>query len=242
MRGADYILFNHIHADHNNIVGKLWDKFRGRVLVPGCAAEELARVFDIPHSAIYTLFPGNTYYFGDYDENGNYAEDFTLKTYPGCHDSRSLREGYFVHPSDPSNFTTGNDVFGVPGPNTTGGLGYLFNMNFLIETANNFRIDFSAGRDFEEHVHHVAEAESPNLMLRHRIRSYSPEVTAKQIETMGAQLYMPMHHNNARASNEDLNAYFVKVNDVLKAHGSNAKAFNPEPYKWYTISTSIIGE
>jgi len=212
------------------------------VLVPGAAAEEIARVFDIPYGAIYPLYPGNTYYFGDFDENDNYIEDFTLKTYPGCHDSRAFREGIFTRPSDPLDKSSASDIFDIPFPNSTLGLGSMFNINFLIETANNFRIDFSSGRDFEEHAHHVASAEHPNLMLRHRIRSYSPEYTAKQIETMGAQLYMPLHHNNARASNEDLNAYFAKVNAILKSHGSTSMAFNPEPYKWYSVYTSIIGE
>lgn len=240
--GADYIILNHVHGDHANIVGKLWDKFRGRVLVPAEAAEELARVYDIPYGAVYPLYPGNTYYFGDFDDKDNYVEDFVLKTYPGCHDSRAFREGFFTRPSDPTDKTAASDIFGIPCPNRTNGLGSMFNFNFLIETTNNYRIDFSAGRDYEEHAHHVAMAERPNLMLRHRIRSYSPEYTAKQIQTMGAQIYMPLHHTNARASNEDLNAYFLKVNEILKSRGSTAVAVNPEPYKWYSIFTSIIGE
>lgn len=240
--GADYLLLNHIHGDHSNLVGQLWNKFRGRVLVPAGAAEELCRVYDIPYSAVYVLYPGNTYYFGDFDKNGTYMEDFTLKTYPACHDSRSLREGYFVRPSNPSSCSDGSGIFGIPVPNRTGSLGYLFALNYLIETSNNFRIDFSSGRDYEEHAHHVAVAERPNLMIRHRIRSYTPEYTARQIESMGAQLYMPMHHNNARVRNEDLNEYFEKVNEILRTHHSNAVAFNPEPYKWYTINLSIVGE
>ena len=81
--GADYIILNHVHGDHSNLVGELWNKFFGRILCPAACCEELAKVFDIPYGAIYPLFPGNTYYF----------EDFTLKTYPGAHDNRSFREG-----------------------------------------------------------------------------------------------------------------------------------------------------
>ena len=33
-----------------------------------------------------------------------------------------------------------------------------------------------------------------------------------------------------------------KVNEVLKAHGSAARGFNPEPYHWYQIQTSIVAE
>lgn len=229
--GADYILLNHVHGDHCNLVGELWNKFYGRVLCPAECCAELAKTFDIPYGTIYPLYPNNTYYF----------DDFTLKTYPGAHDNRSFREGRFRRPSDPKDQYAGLEGFGVPCPSTLGGLGSIFNLNYVIETQQNFKIDFSAGRDYEEHVKHLAE-EKPNLMLRHRIRSYTPEYCAQQIMDMGAQLMMPLHHNNARAKGEDLNAYFEKVNEILAAHGSPAKAFNPEPYRWYTIHLSILAE
>ena len=229
--GADYILLNHVHGDHSNLIGDLWHRFYGRVLVPAECALEVAKTFDIPYAAIYPLYPGNTYYF----------DDFTLKTYPGAHDNRAFREGKFQRPSDPDALFAGSEGFGIPSPSWFGPLGSIFNLNFMITTKNNFKIDFSAGRDYEEHVEHMRE-EKPNLMLRHRIRSYSPEQYADMVEQMGAQLIMPLHHNNARAKNEDLNAYFKKVNDVLIERGSAARAFNPEPYRWYTIQTSIVAE
>lgn len=229
--GADYILLNHVHGDHSNLVGELWNRFYGRVLVPADCAMEVAKTFDIPYAAIYPLYPGNTYYF----------DDFTLKTYPGAHDNRAFREGKFQRPSDPRSLYDGSEGFGIACPSLFGPLGSMYNQNFLIETRNNFKIDFSAGRDFEEHVEHMRE-EKPNLMLRHRIRSYSPERCADMIQQMGAQLMMPLHHNNARAAGEDLNEYMRKVNEVLISRGSAARAFNPEPYRWYQIHTSIVAE
>lgn len=229
--GADYILLNHVHGDHSNLVGELWNRFYGRILVPADCAMEVARVYDVPYAAIYPLYPGNTYYF----------EDFTLKTYPGAHDNRAFRDGEFERPSSPRALYDGSEGFGIPCPCHLGPLGSMYNLNYLIETRNNYRIDFSAGRDFEEHIQHV-RGERPNLMLRHRIRSYSPETCADMIEQMGAQLMMPLHQNNARATGEDLNAYFREVNQVLAGRGSLARAFNPEPYRWYQICTSIIAE
>lgn len=229
--GADYILLNHVHGDHCNLTGELWHRFYGRVLVPAECALEVAKTFDIPYGAIYPLYPGNTYYF----------DDFTLKVYPGAHDNRAFREGRFQRPSDPRSLYDGAEGFGIPCPSLFGPMGSIFNLNYLIETKNNYRIDFSAGRDYEEHVQHVRQ-ECPNLMLRHRIRSYSPEQYAQMIEQMGAQLAFPLHHNNARASGEDLNAYMQKVNEILVAHGSTARAFNPEPYRWYQIQTSVFPE
>lgn len=227
--GADYILISHVHGDHCNIAGKLWDKFYGRVLVPGGAAKEFAETLNIPYGAIYPLYPGNSYYF----------EDFTLKVYPGAHDSRAFRDGYFIRPDNPDNSSLGSEPFQVPVPNLLGPLGYLYCFNFMIETRNNFRIDFSAGRDFEEHAEHMRK-EKPNLMLRHRIRSYTPEYYASQMEQMGAQLMMPLHHNNARAKGEDLNEFFERVNEILEEHSYPGVAFNPEPYQWYTVQTSIL--
>ena len=226
--GADYILISHVHGDHINIVADLWNKFYGRVLVPAGAAEELAQVLDIPYGAIMPLYPGNTYYL----------DDFTLTVYPGAHDNRAFREGVFMRPSDPRTPYAASDDFDIPCPNRLNGLGTMFCFNFLIETKENYRIDFSAGRDYDDHVRHVRE-KAPNLMLRHRIRSFTPEEYARQMEAMGAQLMMPLHHNNARATGEDLNDYFERVNGILKADGYPGVAFNPKPYQWYRIATGI---
>ena len=117
--GADYILLNHVHGDHSNLVGQLWHRFYGRVLVPAYCAEEVAKTFDIPYAAIYPLYPGNTYYF----------DDFTLKVYPGAHDNRAFREGKFQRPSSPRCLYDGSEGFGIPCPSRFGPLGSMFNLN-----------------------------------------------------------------------------------------------------------------
>ncbi|MBM6777886.1 hypothetical protein H7U34_11545, partial [Collinsella tanakaei] len=111
-----------------------------------------ARVEDIPYGAIMPLYPGNTYYL----------DDFTLTVYPGAHDNRAFREGRFLRPSDRDSAYAGSEVFGIPGPNSCSGLGNMFCFNFLIETPQNYRIDFSAGRDYPDHVRHVRD-KAPNL-------------------------------------------------------------------------------
>ena len=95
-------------------------------------------------------------------------------------DNRAFREGKFQRPSDPRSLYDGSEGFGISCPSNLGPLGSMYNFNYLIETKNNYRIDFSAGRDFEEHLQHV-QKERPNLMLRHRIRSYTPEQYADMI-------------------------------------------------------------
>lgn len=57
-----------------------------------------------------------------------------------------------------------------------------------------------------------------------------PEEYAGQLEMMGAQYILPLHQTNARASDEDLNLYFQKVNKILEEKGCPARAFNPKPY------------
>lgn len=224
--GADYIILNHVHADHCNLVGMLWEKFKGRVLVPGPCALELAKTFRIPTQAIYPIFPGNTYYF----------DDFTLKVYPGAHDVRAFREGRFNRPEDDLKHY---NMMGMPDvPNELMAMGGIYNFNFMIVTKQNFKIDFSAGRDYEEHVRHVRE-EAPNILFRHRIRTYTPEEYAGQLEMMGAQYILPLHQTNARASDEDLNLYFHKVNKILEEKGCPARAFNPKPYQWFQVYTGI---
>ncbi len=76
-------------------------------------------------------------------------------------------------------------------------------------------------------------------MIRHRIRTYTPEEYAKQSEDAGVQYIFPWHHSNALTTGEDLNAYIENVNEVLKAHHSPARAFNPDPYRWYQMYIGI---
>ena len=105
------------------------------------------------------------------------------------------------------------NLVGMPDvPNELMAMGGIYNFNFMIVTKQNFKIDFSAGRDYEEHVRHVRE-EAPNILLRHQ--------------------------TNARASDEDLNLYFQKVNKILEEKGCPARAFNPKPYQWFQVYTGI---
>ncbi len=96
--GADYILLTHNHGDHVNLVGKLWEKFHGRIFVSAGAAQELAEMFYLPYGALYPLYPGNSYYF----------EDLTLKVSPGAHDCRQFRIGNFMRPNDPQDSVKGS--------------------------------------------------------------------------------------------------------------------------------------
>ena len=105
------------------------------------------------------------------------------------------------------------NLVGMPDvPNELMAMGGIYNFNFMIVTNQNFKIDFSAGRDYEEHVRHVREV-APNIL--------------------------PLHQTNARASDEDLNLYFQKVNRILEEKGCPARAFNPKPYQWFQVYTGI---
>ena len=94
------------------------------------------------------------------------------------------------------------------------------------------------GQDYEEHARHL-DYVKPNIMIRHRIRTYSPEEFAGQCMRAGAQYILPWHHSNALLTGEDLNAYMEAVNRVLDENGYAGKAFNPEPYQWYRMYLGI---
>ena len=104
--GADYILLNHIHGDHSNLVGQLWHRFYGRVLVPAYCAEEVAKTFDIPYAAIYPLYPGNTYYFAR-------STPAPTTTAPSARASSSA-------PAIPAAFTTGLRALASRAPAASG--------------------------------------------------------------------------------------------------------------------------
>lgn len=224
--GADYIILNHTHFDHDMDTRRLWDRFHGRVICQKEVAMEVARFFDIPYSSIYAVGEECTYYL----------PEFTLQTFHGLHDNRKAREGTDKRPSEMSDTT--QKRHGVEGHFLLDQMGAVYMLNWVLTTPENFKIAFNAGQDFEEHARHLDDVR-PNVMIRHRIRSYSPEEYARQCHRVGCQFILPWHHSNALRTGEDLNAYFEKVNAALKEMGSSAKAFNPEPYRWYTIYLGI---
>ncbi|MCI8887430.1 MAG: hypothetical protein HFG70_05015 [Hungatella sp.] len=225
--GADYIILNHTHFDHDMDTGKLWDRFHGRVICQKEVALEVAHFFDIPYSSIYAVGEECTYYL----------PEFTLQTFHGLHDNRKAREGTDKRPSQMGDTTKRR--FGVDGHFHLDCMGAVYMMNWVITTPQNFKIAFNAGQDFDEHVRHLDQVK-PNIMIRHRIRTYSPEEYARQCERAGAQYILPWHHSNALKTGEDLNAYMQQVNDVLTSHRVPSKAFNPEPYRWYTMYLGIM--
>lgn len=226
--GADYIILNHTHIDHDRDVRQLWDRFKGRIICQSIAAMDVAHFFDIPYSNIYAVDINNKYFL----------PDFELETFHGLHDNRLAREGLAKRPSETEDFA--KEHFGVEGHRTLDQLGSVFMMNYVITTQNNFKISYSAGQDFEEHARHL-ENVKPNIMLRHRIRTYSAQEYADQCNRVGAQLILPLHHENALKIEQDLNKYFDDVNKVLEDKKSAARAFNPQPYKWYAIELGIQG-
>lgn len=226
IEGADYIILNHTHFDHDMDTGRVWEKFHGRVICQKEVAMEVAHFFDIPYSSIYAVGEECTYYL----------PEFTLQTFHGLHDNRKAREGTDKRPSQQTDTTFNR--FGLEGHFLLDRMGAVFMMNWVITTKNNFKIAFNAGQDFEEHARHLDDVK-PNIMIRHRIRSYSPSEFANQCERVGAQYIMPWHHSNALLTGEDLNLYMEQVNEILKQRGSVARAFNPEPYKWYRMYLGI---
>lgn len=224
--GADYIILNHTHFDHDKDTGKIWNRFHGRVICQKEVAMEVAHFFDIPYSSIYAVGEECTYYL----------PEFTLQTFHGLHDNRKVREGTDKRPSEMGDTTLKR--FGIENHFLLDRMGAVYMLNWVLTTKQNFKIAFNAGQDFEEHAHHL-DYVKPNMMIRHRIRTYTPEEYAGQCERVGAQFIFPWHHSNALQTGEDLNAYMEKVNAVLAAHGSPSKAFNPDPYRWYSVYLGI---
>ena len=226
MTGADYIILNHTHFDHDMDVRRIWDCFHGRVICQKEVAMEVARFFDIPYSSIYAVGEECTYYL----------PEFTLQTFHGLHDNRKAREGTDKRPSQQDDITLRR--FQIEGHHLLDQMGAVFMMNWVMTTRQNFKIAFNAGQDFEEHARHL-DLVKPNIMIRHRIRSYSPQEYADQCERTGVQYILPWHHSNALVTGEDLNEYMEQVNQILEERHSPARAFNPEPYRWYKLYLGI---
>ena len=113
-----------------------------------------------------------------------YLPEFTLQTFHGLHDNRKAREGTDKRPSQQDDITLRR--FQIEGHHLLDQMGAVFMMNWVMTTRQNFKIAFNAGQDFEEHARHL-DLVKPNIMIRHRIRSYSPQEYADQCERTGVQ-------------------------------------------------------
>lgn len=223
LEGADYIIINHTHGDHIMDVGEVCKRFGSVVICHERCALELADFFDIPYTSVFPVSTNDRYDFGD----------FVLDCYHGMH--RAAPE----KPSDKKDPAMRD--FGVPGMVELGHLGSIFNFNFVITTRENFKIGFSAGDYFEDLAEKWKNIR-PNLVLRHRLKKGDSAVKlfADVLEKTGAQILMPMHHedwvlDDPGYTEECMNA----VNVLMEQKGISGRAFSQQRCKWYEIALGI---
>ena len=221
--GADYIIVNHSHGDHVIDLGVLAKKFNSTVICHEAAAYEIARVFDLLPTNVFPVASNDVYYF----------DDFKLETFHGMH--RKLR----------STISGGRDMvketFGVEGLAYLGDLGSLFNVNFVLTTNENIRIGFSAGDYFGDTARKWQDVH-PNIVLRHRLNKgpQAPLMFADVLEKTGAQLLIPMHHEDWVYSEPGYTEKVVdEVNAIMENKGIAGRALAPQRCKWYELSMSV---
>lgn len=229
VEAADYILVNHTHVDHVVDLGYYAKKFGSMVICHNSVAYEIARAFDIPYTQIFPVGNNETYQF----------DDFMLQTFHGTHNSQP-DFCYSLH-DDPM-----KRMYGVEGQEILGGMGGIFNTNFLITTNENFRIAFAAGQYgplFSTLIRSMIPYR-PNLLLRHlqgRIPEHAADIYADEIRRLGVQMMMPMHHEKADSTKpEILDRMFDEINGLLEESGCTGRAFLPMRGQWYEMQVGVL--
>lgn len=226
---VDYIIINHSHCDHIIDLGYYVKKFNPIVICHECVAYELAKSFDIPFTSICPVSDRQSYDFADFTLHtclgSHMPQDFVYSTMPNILKQSYLRDG--------------------DGTKEIGHLGGLFNMNYMITTKENFKIAFFAGRmDNLSHagLKYMASLK-PNLLLRQipaRLPDNPSDIFAEEIEILGAQMMLPMHHESFDIEKPVfLEELFEKINQQLNADNFSGRAYLPVRGKWYQIGLYI---
>ncbi len=221
--GADYIIVNHQHTDHNMDLGNLQKKFDSIVIVQSQVALEVARVFDIPFTRIYPVDNESTYFF----------HDFQLDTFHGrhAHTPECWSTGF-----DPGKVDFGRDDMSV-----LAHYGSMFNTNFVLTLPDNTRIGFSAGYidDLLKKWDHVR----PNVLFRHLM--FKPgdggvEDFEEVLVDSGAQLIVPIHlEGTYHRDPEQINRWVEETNRYAEEKGCSGRCMHPIKHRWYEMSLMV---
>lgn len=226
---VDYLILNHSHCDHLIDLGYFVHKFNPLVICHQCAAYELAKAFDIPFTSIYPV--------GDQEMHA--FEDFTLYTFHGSHMPQD-----FIYSSMPNIMEKSYGVNGV-GMHEIGHLGGIFNMNYGICTRENLRLGFWAGR-MDQLAYPVLKQLAdfrPNVLLRQiptRLPEQAADILAEELQALGAQLMLPMHHEMFEIQYPDfLPELFSNINQQLEQRSCTGRALLPVRGEWYQIGVCM---
>ena len=222
--GADYVIVQHTHFDHDFSCGEVYNQFGCKFIVHESVAYDFGKCFDIPYTNIFTYATEGTLEF----------EDFTLQTFKGHH---SVNKWIAGRPSE--NEDGGMLHFGIAGHERLEILGTLFNSSYVLTTKENCRIAFVAGEQLQDVLPRL-KALRPNLMLRQF--AGGPKVNADLIADCGAALTLPMHHETMLFRGVDVAAQVEEVNQLLQARGCFGRMLYPERYRWYRYGSFMEPE
>ena len=220
---VDYITLNHSHVDHNGSIDEIFKQCEPVVICDRIYARELSAVYHLPEFSIFPIVPDMSY------EYSSFKLDTVHNRHNNLGDYCDLQGRKFIKPHSLENSGILNSF------------GCLFNVSYLFTLNNGYRIGFAAGVDVDA----MAKAWKngrPNLLLRQRLVYAQPLEYARDCESIGGQLVMPMHHDASFDWNCDMNAYTNDVNHIFESDGSFMRMFNPERFHWYTISMRIFAE
>ncbi len=119
--------------------------------------------------------------------------------------------------------------------------GSLYNTNFILTVKNNVKIAFCGG-SFEDVERNRWRNAGINVLLRQcgtPIRQNDYERVAQDLMDTGAELMLPLHHENMYGKQEVM-PFVEKVNETLEKRGYPGRMFMPEQGRWYRLGLGIF--
>ena len=232
--GADYIFLSHTHFDHIADLMELLDKKQtdpcgGHVFLPALSAKLFSDVYDVPLVNLIPVYPYETFELDDIivtplpcrhfgDKGVNVAER------PGeCRQKAAARgEDLRYHESME--------------------MGSLEEMDLAITVKScNFRFMVLGGRVYRfQNIYKWAEEFHPDFVIRQVSNGFTPEDYADIVKRFHAPVVFPSHHDLHHlelAQNMSYEAYFGRVNQLLKEEKSSVRVVNIKPCTWYQVGT-----
>ncbi len=227
LEACDYVILNHTHSDHMVNLEDVIRRFQPIVICHSGVAAEIAEVYGdiLPLTSIYAV-----------DYNGRYEFDgFVLHTYHGMHKPQRMMWDGCMSKAD--------GISQQEKLKRLHTLGSLFNMNFIIDLDNGFRMAFVGGLD--DGMAHILEDKRPNIAFRNKLTNgmdvdvVSDDWVSFMTEAH-AQIVVPMHFEVWENMDPGFSEKtFIEANRKAEEKGLTARVAPVKRTEWYEITLSM---
>ena len=219
----DYILITHTHFDHITQLDKYYELYQPKILCSTMSSMALLNAFDLSGQCMFGMDHLESLDFG----NTKITRISAQHSIPSRKERHLVRESVIGWQLPESLDERYNNL--MPS-------GYTDFSNFYIETKNNTRILFWGGGVTAEQINQAKDLRPDILLIQ--IPSNPNKDIVKLIETVGANLVIPHHHDTYYKS-KDVDAMMNELKQDIESSLPSTKFISLKPGKWYKYEKNI---